>query len=99
MIFAIASNAQASSFDCGKTQPNGLSQSCSVNMRNSVLVADPSIRKIEPLSRDIPVRIGCIVGSEPVETWKPFEKHIIITEAKCFTMLAQKSVWLYQMHW
>jgi hypothetical protein len=95
MIFAIPSNAQAPSFDCGKTEPNGFSQSCSVNMRNSVLVADPSIREIEPLPRDIPVGIGCIVGGEPVEN---FRITLSLRQVTRLTMLAQKSVWPYQTH-
>jgi hypothetical protein len=70
MIFAIPPNAQAPSFDCGKTQPDGLSQSCSVNMGNPVLVADPSIRKIEPLPRDIPVGIGYIVSGKPMKFFR-----------------------------
>jgi hypothetical protein len=88
MIFAIPPNAQAPSFDCGKTQPDGLSQSCSVNMGNPVLVTDPSIRKIEPLPRDIPVRIGCIVSGEPMAI---FRFALSLQKVIRLTMLAQKS--------
>lgn len=67
MIFAIPSNAQASSFDRRETKPDGLAQSGGIDMRNAVLVADPTIRKIESLPRNVPVRVWCIVGGEPTE--------------------------------
>jgi len=95
MIFAVPSNAQAPSFDGGKTKPDGFSQSCGVNMRNPVLVTDPSIRKIEPLPRDIPVRIGCIISGKPVEMLRVLS----LEKVARLTMLAQKSVWPYQTHW
>jgi hypothetical protein len=64
-------------------------------MWDAVLVTDPSIRKIEPLPRDIPVRIGCVISGEPVEMLRMLS----MQKATRLTMLAQISVWLCQMHW
>ena len=65
MIFAIPSDAQASSFDGWETKTDGFPQSCRVNVGYAVLVADPSIRKIEALTRYVSIRIRCVICSEP----------------------------------
>lgn len=65
MIFAIPSDAQAPSFNGWETKTNGLSQGCRVNMGYAVLVADPSVRKIEALARYVSIRIRCVIRSEP----------------------------------
>lgn len=65
MIFAIPSNAQAPSFNSRETKSDGLAQSRSVNVWDAVLVADPSIRKIESLPWHVSIRIWGIVCCEP----------------------------------
>lgn len=66
MIFAIASHTQAPRFDRGKAEPDGLAQCGSVDVRDAILIANPSVRKIQSLTRDIAIRVGCVVGRQPV---------------------------------
>ena len=65
VIFAISSNSQSASFDRGKAQPNGFTQSRSVDVGDPILVADSSIRKIEALSWYVAVWVRRIVRVEP----------------------------------
>ena len=66
VIFAIASHTQAPRFDRGKAEPDGLAQGGSVDVRDSILIANPSVREIQSLTRDIAIRVGCVIGRQPV---------------------------------
>ena len=63
MILAVTTNAQATGLDGGKTQPDRLSQSCSIDMGDLILFADPAIRKVEALTRYIAIGIGSIISA------------------------------------
>jgi len=65
VVLAIPSDAQTPCLDSGEAETNGFSKRGSVNMRNSILIADPSIREIEALARNIPIRVWGIVRREP----------------------------------
>jgi hypothetical protein len=65
MIFTIASNPQAPGLDRGKAKTDRLSKGCSIDMGDPVLIADPAVREVEALARDISVWIGGVVGVEP----------------------------------
>ena len=65
MILAVSSDAETACFDSGKTQTDGFTESRGVDVRNSVLVTDPTVGKVEPLARDVAVWIRGIVGSKP----------------------------------
>jgi hypothetical protein len=66
MIFAIASHTQAPRFDRGKAEPDGLAQGGSVDVRDPILIANPSVREIQSLTRNVAIRVGCIIGGQPV---------------------------------
>lgn len=68
MILAISTYSQATCLDVWEAEPDGLTEGCGIDMRNAVLVADTTIRKIETLTRYIAIGIGCIVGSQPFST-------------------------------
>ena len=65
MIFAISSHTKTPCFDCRKAEANGFSKGSGVDVGYSILVADPSIRKIKPLTGYVSVWVGCIVGDQP----------------------------------
>lgn len=65
MIFTVPSDAQASSLDCRETQSDGFPKGCGVDVRDPILIADTSVGEVETLTRDIAIRIGCIVCGEP----------------------------------
>lgn len=65
VVFAVPSDPKTSSLYSRKTESNGLSKCCGINMRNSVLVADPPIREIKSLTGYIAIRIWCIIGGQP----------------------------------
>ena len=66
VIFTVPPNAQASGLDSGKTKSNGFAQSGGIDVGYSILVANPSVREIEPLPWDIAIGVGGIVRSKPV---------------------------------
>jgi hypothetical protein len=66
MIFAIASHTQAPSFDRGKAEPDGFAQGGSVDVRDPILIANSSVREIQSLTGNIAIRVGSIVGRQPV---------------------------------
>ena len=66
MIFAVPSYAQAPRFDRGKTEPDGLAQGGSVDVRDSILITNSPVREIQSLTGDISIRIRGIVGRQPV---------------------------------
>jgi hypothetical protein len=35
-------------------------------VRDPILIADPSVREIQPLARNIAIRVGSIIGRQPV---------------------------------
>ena len=67
VIFTVPPNTQAPGFDSGKAESNGFAQSGGIDVGYSILVANPSVRKIEPLPWDIAVRVGGIVRSKPAD--------------------------------
>lgn len=67
MIFAIPSYTQAPCFDRGKAEPDGLAQCGSVDVRDPILITNSPVREIQSLTGDIPIRIGGIVGRQPVK--------------------------------
>lgn len=67
MIFTVPPNAQASGLDSGKTKSNGFAQSGGIDVGYSILVANSSVREIEPLPWDIAIGVGGIVRSKPVK--------------------------------
>jgi hypothetical protein len=65
VILAIASNTQSSRFNGGEAETNRLSERSGINVRNPVLITNATVRKIETLSRNISIGVGCIIGVEP----------------------------------
>lgn len=65
MILAIAPNTQSTCFDCGKTQPYGLTQSCRIDVWDLILLTNPAVGEIEALSRHIAIGICRIIGAKP----------------------------------
>jgi len=65
MIFAVPSHAKSSRLDSRETETDGLAQGRGVDMGDAILIADTTIRKIEPLAGDIAIGVGRIVGREP----------------------------------
>ena len=65
MVFAIAANTETARLDRGEAQTDGLAEGSSVDMRNSVHIADVPVRVVETLSGDVPIRVLGIVGGEP----------------------------------
>jgi hypothetical protein len=66
MVFAIPSHTQAPCFDRGKAEPDGLAQGGSVDVWNSVLITNSSVREIQSLAGNIAIRIRGIVCCQPV---------------------------------
>ena len=66
MVFAIPSHTQAPCFDRGKAEPDGFAQGGSVDVRNSVLITNSSVREIQSLARNISIRVRGIVCRQPV---------------------------------
>lgn len=66
MIFAVPSYTQAPCFDRGKAEPDGLAQRGGVDVRDSILITNSPVRKIQSLTGDISIRIRGIVGRQPV---------------------------------
>lgn len=67
MVFAIPPHAQAPCFDRGKAEPDGLAQGGSVDVRDSVLITNPSVREIQSLAGNISIRVRGIVCRQPVK--------------------------------
>jgi hypothetical protein len=66
MVFAIPSYTQATCFDRGKTEPDGFAQGGSVDVRDSILIANSPVREIQPLTGHISIGIRGIVSRQPV---------------------------------
>ena len=75
VIFAIASHTQAACFDRGKAESDGLAQGGGVDVRDPILIANSSVRKIQSLTRNISIRVRCIVGGQPVTDSDLFGDH------------------------
>lgn len=65
VILAVSPDPETSCFDCGETEPDGLTQGGGVDVRNTVLVADTTIGKVESLAGDVSVGVRSVVGGEP----------------------------------
>ena len=100
VIFAVPPDPKTPGFDCRETEPDGLSQGGGVYVRNTVLVADTTIRKVESLAGDVAVGVRSVVGGEPrlrgdrasvSETSRPGQKTRAINEIMR-TKPEQKSV-------
>lgn len=65
MIFAVPSDPESPRLDRWKAQADCLSQRGSVHVRDSIMVADTAIGRIESLARDISVRVRGVVCVEP----------------------------------
>jgi len=70
VIFTVPTDAQAPSLDCRKTKSNGFSQSRGIDVGYPILVANPSVREVEPLPWDIAIWIGGVIRRKPVENKK-----------------------------
>ena len=68
MVFTVPPNAQAPGLDCRKTKSNGFAQSGGIDVGYSILVANPSVREIEPLSWDVAIGVRGVVRSKPTNT-------------------------------
>src|SRR5216684_6061967 len=66
MVFAVPSYTQAPCFDRGKTEPDGFAQGGSVDVRDSILIANSPVREIQPLTGHISIGIRGIVSRQPV---------------------------------
>jgi len=111
VIFTVPPNAQAPGLDSRKTQSNGFAQGRGIDVGYSILVANPSVREIEPLPWDVTIGVRGVVRGEPVK--KKTKKKRCEHEAsrrekkgdssqrpkKIRTKLGQKSVWPCQMRW
>jgi len=67
VIFTVPSDAQAPGLDSRKTKSNGFAQSGGIDVGYPILVANPSVREIESLSRDIAIGVGGVVRRKPVK--------------------------------
>jgi hypothetical protein len=67
VILAISSDTEAPCFDSRETETNSFAESSGIDMRNPVLVTDPTVGKIKPLTRNITVRIRGIIAGKPEE--------------------------------
>ena len=65
MILAVPPNSETASFDGGEAEPDGLAQGGRIDVRNAILVTDPAVGHVKPLTRYVAVRIRRIVGVEP----------------------------------
>ena len=61
MIFTIPPNAQAPGLDSWKTKSNSFTQRGGIDVGYSILVANPSVREIEPLPWDIAIGVWGVV--------------------------------------
>lgn len=65
VVFAVPSHPQPSRLDRGKAESNSLAQCRSIDVRNTILVADATIGKVEALTRDVAIRVRRVVRVEP----------------------------------
>jgi hypothetical protein len=68
VIFTVPSDAQAPGLDSRKTKSNGFAQSGGIDVGYSILVANPSVREIEPLPWNIAIGVRGVIRSEPVKS-------------------------------
>lgn len=68
VIFTVPSDAQAPGLDSRKTKSNGFAQSGGIDVGYPILVANPSVREIEPLPWNIAIGVGSVVRSQPVKS-------------------------------
>jgi hypothetical protein len=65
VVFAVPSDPQTPRFNGWEAEANGLSKCGGVYVRNSILITDSSIREVEALPGNIPIRVRGIVCREP----------------------------------
>ena len=65
VIFAVPPDPKTPGFDCRETEPDGLPKRGSVNVGDTVLVADTAVGEVEPLAGHVSVGVRSVVGSEP----------------------------------
>ena len=65
MIFTVPPHTKTPGFDCRETEPDGLPKRGSVNVGDTVLVADAAVGEVEPLAGDVSVGVRSVVGGEP----------------------------------
>lgn len=65
MIFAVPSDPESTGLYGRETEADGFAECGGIDVWNAILVADPAIGEIEPLARNIPVRIRSVIGSQP----------------------------------
>lgn len=62
MIFAISANSQTAGLDVWEAKPDGFAERSRVYMRNTILVTDTTIGKIETLAGDVAIRVWSIIS-------------------------------------
>lgn len=67
MVFTIPSNPEASSFNCREAESDGFAERGRVDVRDSVLVANPSVREVKALSGNVPIGVRSVVSDKPAE--------------------------------
>ena len=68
VVFTVTPYAQAPGLDSRKTKSNGFAQSGGIDVGYSILVANPSVREIQPLPWDIAIGVGGVVRRKPTNT-------------------------------
>jgi hypothetical protein len=68
VVFTVPPDAQAPGLDSWETKSNGLAQSSGIDVGYSILVANPSVREIESLPRDIAIGVRGVVRRKPTNT-------------------------------
>jgi len=88
VVFAVPSDAQAPCFYRGEAEPDCFAKCGGIDVRNPVLITNPTIRKVQALSGYIAVGVWSVVGSEPEDVLKNNLSHE--EEDRTRTMLEQK---------
>ena len=65
MILAVSPDSKTPCFDCRETEPDGLPKRGSVNVGDTVLVADAAVGEVEPLAGDVSVGVRSVVRIQP----------------------------------
>jgi hypothetical protein len=71
VVFAISSHTQAPRLDRGKAKPDGLAEGGGVDVRNSILIAYPTVREVKALTWNVAIRVGSVVSCQPVTDSNP----------------------------
>lgn len=65
MIFAVPAHTQPPRLDRGETESDRFSKRGRVDVRDPILIADPPVRKIKALPRNIAIGVRRIVRRQP----------------------------------